>query len=57
MKVAQLFRGKGVTFAVSNRDDYSSEMTELGLAAAAEKPVVGARNAEGQKFPMEEEFS
>ena len=59
MKVARKTAdsGKSVTFAVSNVDDFNHELSEYGLSSNGDKPVVAARNAAGEKFVMQEEFS
>lgn len=49
--------GKSVTFAVSNNDDFSHELTEFGVTTNGDKPVVTARNAADEKFVMQSEFS
>lgn len=48
--------GRDVTFAISNNDDFSHELSEYGLTAG-DKPVVTARSANDQKFVMEGDFS
>lgn len=57
LKVASGFKGK-VTFAVSNKDEFTSELSEFGFDyVAGDKPVVAARDEKGQKFAMKDEFS
>lgn len=48
--------GRDVTFAISNDDDFSHELSEFGLTAG-DKPVVAARNSQDQKFVMDGEFT
>lgn len=44
-------------FAISNKDDFMSELTEYGFEAAfGDKPVVAARDAKGLKYKMSTEF-
>lgn len=59
MKVAKELNqsGKKANYAISNRDDFSQELSEFGIEAPSDKPVVAARNAKEQKFIMEGEFS
>jgi len=61
MKVAQKFAeaGKKLNFAVSAANEFGQETAELGLTFSSEKgvPVVGARNADDQKFAMKTDFS
>ena len=60
IKVAQKFAeaGKKLTFAVSAVNEFAQETSELGLTFSSEKgvPVVGARNADDQKFAMKTDF-
>jgi len=58
LKVAQEFKDK-LTFAVSNKNDFSHELDEHGLAEkkTSEKPVAAAMGKNGEKYPMTEEFS
>ncbi|CAJ0927683.1 unnamed protein product, partial [Mesorhabditis belari] len=57
LKVAQDYKRK-VHFAVSNKEEFSSEIDEHGLADRKEsdKPLVAAQTSEG-KFPMDKPFS
>jgi len=55
MKAVKDFAGK-ISFAVSNKDQFASELEEFGLKAG-DKPVIAIRNEKQQKFPMGEEFS
>lgn len=57
LKVAQDYKRK-VRFAVSNREEFSSEVDQNGLAQRkdSDKPIVAAVTDEG-KFPMDDEFS
>lgn len=61
IKVAKKFAesGRKVTFAVSAASEFGQEMAELGLTFNSEKgtPVVGAKDASDQKFPMKSDFS
>jgi len=61
IKVAKKFAeaGRKVTFAVSSASEFNAEMSELGLTFNTEKgvPVVGAKDASDQKFPMKTDFS
>lgn len=59
MKVAKELNqsGKKANYAISNRDDFSQELSEFGIEAPSDKPVVAARNDKEQKFVMEGEFS
>lgn len=58
MKIAKKVQaaGKKVSFAVSNAGDFGHELGEYNLNFN-DKPVVAARDASEQKFPMQEEFS
>jgi protein disulfide isomerase family A protein 3 len=57
LKVAQSFE-KDFSFAISNKDEFQYELNEYGIEfTGSDKPVVTAKNAQGQKFKMEEEFS
>jgi protein disulfide isomerase family A protein 3 len=49
--------GKKLKFAVSNANDLSHEISEYGLTAGSEKPVVAGRDAAEQKFAMTGDFS
>jgi len=49
--------GKKINFAVSNSADMAHEISEYGLTSLPDKPVVGGRDADDQKFPMDSEFS
>ncbi|VDM52112.1 unnamed protein product [Angiostrongylus costaricensis] len=57
LKVAQDYKRK-VHFAVSNKEEFSSEVDQNGLAMRkdSDKPIVAALTDEG-KFPMDDEFS
>jgi len=59
MKVGKKLKeaGKEVYFAVSNSDDFSYELSEYGLSASGDKPVVAAKDSKDQKFIMTDEFS
>uniref|UniRef100_A0A646QE81 Protein disulfide-isomerase n=1 Tax=Hemiscolopendra marginata TaxID=943146 RepID=A0A646QE81_9MYRI len=57
MKVASGFKNR-VNFAISNKDEFTHELSEYGFNyVAGDKPVVAARNAKSEKFVMEGEFS
>jgi len=57
LKVGQNY-AKDVSFAVSNKNEFQHELNEFGLDfIAGDKPVICARNEQGQKFVMKEEFS
>jgi len=59
LKVAQDFKRK-MHFAVASRDEFSSEIDEYGLGAKKEqkdKPIVAAQGPNGEKYPMEADFS
>lgn len=57
LKVAQTYKGD-LNFAVSNKDEFQHELNEYGIEfTPSDKPIVTAKNAKGQKFKMEEEFS
>jgi protein disulfide isomerase family A protein 3 len=57
LKVAQDFKRK-VYFAVSNKDEFTSEIEQFGLSDRKEsdKPLVACFSKDG-KFPMNKEFS
>ncbi|XP_053613936.1 protein disulfide-isomerase A3 [Plodia interpunctella] len=47
-----------VTFAVSDKDDFTHELNEFGIDfAKRDKPVVAGRDKDGNKFVMSDEFS
>lgn len=54
LKVAKEFEGK-VNFAVSDKEDYSSELQALGLDGGDEAVVVGIYDTKG-KYSMSEKF-
>jgi protein disulfide isomerase family A protein 3 len=55
LKVGKEF--SGYNFAVSNKDDFMSELTEFGFDhSAGDKPVVTARDSKGLKYKMTAEF-
>lgn len=57
LKVGQNF-ADDFKFAVANKDDFQHDLNEYGLDyVPGDKPVICARNAKGQKFVMQEEFS
>lgn len=58
LKVAQSF--EKVRFAISSASAFAGEIDEFGLTVPSGKdatPVVGARDAEGKKYVMNEKFS
>lgn len=59
MKVAKKFQdaGKNINFAISSKDAFSHEISEYGITASDEKPVVAARGSKDEKFVMTDEFS
>ena len=55
LKVGKEF--DGFNFAISNKDDFLSELSEFGFDVAnGDKPVVVARDAKGLKYKMFAEF-
>jgi len=47
-----------LNFAISSKDDFQHELSEYGMDyVKGDKPVVTAKDARGQKFKMEGEFS
>ena len=59
MKVAKKLKdeGKTVFFAVSNKNDFSYELSEYGMdSVSGDKPVIAAKDAKEQKFVMKDEF-
>lgn len=59
MKVAKklLDEDKDVNFAVSNKDDFAHELSEMGLATDKDAPVVAARDTKERKYIMTDDFS
>ncbi|XP_053573700.1 protein disulfide-isomerase A3 [Bombina bombina] len=60
MMIAKKFLDAGhkLNFAIANRKDFGHEVSEFGLdASTGEIPVVGIKNAKGEKYTMHEEFS
>ena len=58
MKIAKGFAGQGLTFSVSQHNDFQHELEEYGRGfVSGDKPVVCARDAKNSKFVMEEDFS
>uniref|UniRef100_A0A183IPG3 Protein disulfide-isomerase n=1 Tax=Soboliphyme baturini TaxID=241478 RepID=A0A183IPG3_9BILA len=63
MKVAVDYKTKDISFAVSNKDDFSSEIENFGLTDKAknsfmnDQPFILILNDKGQKFVMEKNFS
>lgn len=61
-RVMKIAKGNtDVNFAVSNKEDFLSELNEYGMDTPStpdqKAPLVAARDAQGQKFVMTEEFS
>lgn len=57
MKVAKAV-GEGITFAVSQHNDFQHELEEYGRGyVSGEKPVICARDTANKKYVMEAEFS
>jgi len=58
LKVAQDYKNK-ITFAVSNKNDFSHEIDEHGLGEkkSSEKPLAAAMGKSGEKYFMADEFS
>ncbi|XP_026319359.1 protein disulfide-isomerase A3 [Hyposmocoma kahamanoa] len=47
-----------VNFAISDKDDFTHELNDYGIDfAKGEKPVVAGKDADGNKFVMDKEFS
>ena len=58
MKIAKELAGQGLTFAVSQHNDFQHELEEYGRGfVSGDKPVVCARDAKNSKFVMEDDFS
>ncbi len=59
MKIAKKLTDEKFTinFAISNGDEFGHELSEFGMSAGGDKPVVAARNMKDEKFVMSEEFS
>lgn len=60
LKIAKAVEGKKINFAISNSDQFAGEIEEFGLKVPTGKeatPVVGARDADGKKYVMNEKFS
>ncbi|XP_076751589.1 disulfide-isomerase A3 [Xylocopa sonorina] len=56
IKVAKDF--PKLNFAISSKDDFQHELNDFGIDfVKGDKPVILARNANGQKFVMKDEFS
>lgn len=56
LKVAEQF--KDFSFAISSKDEFQYEMNEYGIDfVPSDKPIVTAKNAKGQKFIAQGEFS
>jgi len=57
LKVAKEFTSD-FSFAVANNNDFNHELEEFGITyVEGDKPVVCARDAEGMKYVMKDEFS
>lgn len=60
MKVATQFQGRGLNFAVADRQEFQDELeAEFGLGQSEEGdvPLVTIRTREGHKYTMQEEFT
>jgi len=58
LKVAIEHKDKGITFGISDKDEFTQEINEYGFEyVAGDKPVVAAKNAKNQKFVLQGEFS
>lgn len=59
IKVAKSFRdnGKNVHFAISSKTEFANELTEHGLKAEGDKPLVAGKDTSDRKFSLTEEFS
>jgi len=60
LKVAKEVSVKDIKFSISNADTFAGEIEEFGLKVPSGKdasPVVGARDAAGKKYVMNEKFS
>uniref|UniRef100_T1ITB5 protein disulfide-isomerase n=1 Tax=Strigamia maritima TaxID=126957 RepID=T1ITB5_STRMM len=58
LKVAKAYSDQQITFAISNREEFTHEMTEFGIKYSnSNVPVVAARNAKFEKFVMGDEFT
>ena len=56
IKVAKDF--PSLNFAISSKDDFQHELNDFGIDfVKGDKPVVLAKNAKNQKFPMKDEFT
>jgi protein disulfide isomerase family A protein 3 len=58
-RVLKVAKGHGdLNFAISHKDDFQHELSEYGVDyVKGDKPVVTAKDARGQKFKMDGEFS
>lgn len=59
MKVAKKFvdANKSVYFAISNKNEFSHELTEFGIdSPSGDKPTIAGRDSKNQKFIMSGEF-
>jgi protein disulfide isomerase family A protein 3 len=56
LKVAKEWQGK-VNFAISSKDDFQHELNEYGYDYTGEKPVILAKDIQGLKFIMKDEFT
>jgi protein disulfide isomerase family A protein 3 len=58
LKVASEFTKKKLSFAISNKNDFSHELTEYGFTdMTGDKVIVAGHGEKGEKFPMKAEFS
>jgi protein disulfide isomerase family A protein 3 len=57
LKVAQQYKGD-INFVVSSKDEFQHEMNEYGIDyVPSDKPIVAAKNAKGEKFIAQGDFS
>lgn len=56
LKVATEFEGK-INFAISSKDEFQHELNEYGYDYTGDKPLILARDAQGQKFIMKDDFN
>lgn len=60
MKVATQFQGRGLNFAVADRQEFQDELEEefgLGLSEEGDIPLITIRTSAGHKYNMQEEFT
>ncbi len=57
MKVAKKYTDQSVTFAIASINEFAREVGEFGFTdASGDPPIVGARSADGGKYPMQDKF-